>query len=117
MLPIKRRINKDSFTKAMKEGVFVHSTNFYLRLLARKDTKPSLFAFIVPAKIRKTSVGRHLIKRKMSAVIEKTLKDIKEGYSCFIFAKKDVSALPYRNIEAEIMSLLKEVKMLNEKRI
>jgi ribonuclease P protein component len=112
MLPIKIRVKKESFAKIMKEGVFVHGTNFYLRLLDRKDEKPSLFSFVVPNKVKKTSVGRHLIKRRMSAVVENLLTTLKSGYSVLFFAKKDVSALPYSEIEKEITELLRKAKLL-----
>lgn len=98
----------------MKEGLFVHANNFYLKVLNRKDTLPSLFAFIVPSKVKKTSVGRHLIKRKMTAVVEKVLLSIKPGFSILMFAKKDVSVIPYTEIEKEILDLLVKAKMLNE---
>ena len=93
----------------MKEGVFVHSTNFYLRFLDRKDPLPALFSFVVPNKVKKTSVGRHLIKRRMSTAVEKLLITIKPSISAIIFAKKDVSGLPYSAIEQEIKELLKRV--------
>lgn len=112
MLPIKRRIKKESFGKIMKEGVFVHEVNFYLKLLDRKDDSPSLFAFVVPVKVKKTSVGRHLIKRRMTAVVENLLITLKNGYSCIVFAKKDVSTLPHEQIEKEVTDLLKKAKVV-----
>ena len=90
----------------MKKGSFSHGKNFYLVYLNRKDDKGSLFSFVVPAKIKKTAVGRHLIKRKMTAVVEKGLFKAKPGFSVIIFAKKDVSALPYSAIEKELLELL-----------
>jgi hypothetical protein len=42
MLPIKSRVKKDLFPKIMKEGVFLHSTNFYIRYLDRKDSLPDV---------------------------------------------------------------------------
>lgn len=96
----------------MKEGVFVHGDNFYLKILDRKEESPSLFAFVVPVKVIKTSVGRHLLKRKMTAVVENLLITFKSGYSCIVFAKKDVSALPYSAIDIEITNLLKKAKLL-----
>ena len=106
----------------MKEGVFVHATDFYLRLLDRKDAKPSLFGFVVPNKVIKTAVGRHLLKRKMSAVVENLLTTLKSGFSAIFFArpngssgraKKDVSRLPYLEIEKEIFELLKKAKIVS----
>lgn len=93
----------------MKEGVFMHSANFYLRFLVRKDEKPSLFGFVVPNKVKKTSVGRHLIKRRMSAVVEKLLITLKPGISAIVFAKKDVSKVAFSEIEKELVELLKRV--------
>jgi len=117
MLPIKRRIKKDSFSKIMKEGVFVHSDNVYLRFLDRKDQLSSLFTFVVPVKVKKTSVGRHLIKRQMTAVLEKFLLTVKSGFSVIIIAKKDLSSLPYTEIEKEIIKLLMKAQILNEEAI
>lgn len=115
MLPTKRRIKKEFFPKIIKEGVFVSGDNFYLRLLNRKDNLPTLFAFVVPLKVKKTSVGRHLIKRKLTAVVEKVLLDIKPDFSIIFFVKKDVSRL--LNIEKEVLGLLTKVQVLNEKRL
>jgi ribonuclease P protein component len=121
MLPIKSRLNKESFQKVLKEGVFMHSTGFYLKFLGpaspglRGTNIPlSMFAFVVPNKVKKTSVGRHLIKRRASAVVEKHLSSLKPGLSIIIFAKKDVSTLPYKEIEVEIMELLKKAKLVIE---
>lgn len=93
----------------MKKGVFLHGNNFYLKVLDRQDDKKSLFSFVVPAKIIKTSVGRHQIKRKMTAVVEKVLNKIKPSLSILMFLKKDVSHLPYSAIEKEILILLSKV--------
>ena len=112
MLPINSRVKKALFPQILKAGVFVHSLNFYLRLLDRKDQKPSLFSFVVPNKVIKTSVGRHLLKRKMSASVEKLLTTLKPGFLGIFLAKKDVSALPYGEIEKEIKELVKKAKLL-----
>jgi len=121
MLPTKRRIKKDSFSEILKKGVFVHSTNIYLCLLpkntiisAKNEENPSLFGFVVSSKIKKTSVGRHFLKRKLSGSVEEILKSIKPGFYCLFFAKKDMSALPYSEIKEEVINLLKKAKMLSE---
>jgi len=117
MLSTKRRVKKASFEKIMKEGVFVNTTCFYLRRLKREDNSPTLFGFVVPVKVKKTSVGRHLIKRKMSAAVEKFLPGIKLGLSIIIFAKNDVSKLPYVEVEKEILELLNKAQTLIWKRV
>ena len=115
MLPLKIRLKKDSFMSVMKDGVFIHSDNVYLRLLDRNDNLPSLFAFVVPNKVKKTSVGRHLIKRRLTSAFEKLLSDLKPGFSGIIFAKKDISTLPYSEIEKEVVKLLTKAKTLNRR--
>ena len=112
MLPLKSRVKKVDFPKIMKEGVFLHGNNFYVRYLDRKDSLPPLFSFVVPNKVKKTSVGRHLIKRRMSAVVEKLLITLKPSISAIIFAKKDVSSLPFSEIEKEIVELMKKARIL-----
>jgi len=113
MLPIKRRVKKESFAKIMKDGVFLHAPNLYLRFLDKKDNSPSLFGFVVPNKVKKTSVGRHLIKRKLTAMIEKVLIGAKPGPSCLFFVKKDITLLSNQEIEKEIIDLLKKAKILS----
>jgi len=98
----------------MKEGVFLHAPNLYLRFIDNKDQSPSCFGFVVPVKVSKTSVGRHLIKRKLSSVVEKALLDIKPGFWGIFFAKKDISSISYQEIEKEALELLVKAKMLNQ---
>jgi len=113
MLPTKRRVKKESFAKIMKDGVFLHAPNLYLRFLDRKDESPSLFGFVVPNKVKKTSVGRHLIKRRLTTIVEKLLLEIKDGFSGILFVKKDITPLPTLDIEKEITDLLKKAKILS----
>lgn len=125
MLPTNRRVRKESFDKIIKEGIFVHGNSLYLRLLSIsliKSTKssentilPSRFGFVVPNKVEKTSVGRHLIKRRLTAIVEKLLITIKPGFSVIVFVKKDILPLSFAEVEKEMAELLKKAKMLNEK--
>jgi ribonuclease P protein component len=117
MLPTKRRIKKESFEEIMKDGLFLYSENYNLRLLDKKENIPTSFAFVVPVKVKKTSVGRHLIKRKLSYVIEKQLNNIKNNLFCLIFVKKDISLYSYEKIQKEVIELFKKAKILKEESI
>jgi len=114
MLPTKNRVKKEFFAEIMKNGQFFHGENLYLRLLMKKEQKSPTFSFIIPNKVKKTSVGRHLIKRRISAVVEKALSNIKTDSSGLVFVKKDVSRLPYSEITKEVVVLLKKAKILKE---
>lgn len=112
MLPAKRRVKKESFTEIMKEGVFVSGQNLYLRFKVKNGSTPSLFAFVVPNKVEKTSVGRHLLKRRLSGVVEKLLIDVKSGTSIIFMVKNNFSLLSSIELEKEIYSLLKRANLL-----
>jgi ribonuclease P protein component len=114
MLPIKRRIKKQSFQEIMKEGVFLHSPSFYIRFLNKTPAEPSNFGFVVPNKVIKTSVGRHLAKRKLTAVVEGLLQSIKPGFQAIVFLKKDIRSLTFLETKTEMVDLFKKGKMLNE---
>lgn len=117
MLPTKRRVKKEFFPEIMKKGSFLSGGSFYLRFLNRKDGFLSIFSFVVPNKVKKTSVGRHLIKRRMSFVVESEIDNFKTGFSCLIFAQKDPSALSATAIRKEILDLLFKSGALNKKPI
>ncbi|MEI6190908.1 MAG: ribonuclease P protein component [bacterium] len=120
MLPIKRRVKKESFAKIMKDGVFLHAPNLYLRFLCPTslelhgaNLQASRFGFVVPNKVKKTSVGRHLIKRSLTSIVEKVLPEIRNGFSCLFFVKKDITLISNQEIEKETIDLLKKAKILS----
>jgi len=98
----------------MKEGVFLHSLSFYLRFLDKQGDETSLFGFVLPNKVIKTAVGRHLIKRKLTAAVESLLTSINPGFQVVVFVKKNPQPLSLLAIKYEISDLLKKGKMLNE---
>jgi len=113
MLPANRRVNTEAFSMIMKKGAFFQSELIYLVLLDKKDGKPSSFSVVVPNKVKKTSVGRHLIKRRISTILEKLLFGVAKGYSGVFFVKKDISLSPLPKIKEELINLLKKAKILN----
>jgi ribonuclease P protein component len=113
MLSTKNRVKKESFIKIMKDGVFLHSPNFCLRFIDQKNNLSPLFGVIVAKKVKKTAVGRHLIKRKVNFIVEVFLKNVKSSISCLIFVKKDISSSLSIEIKKEIMDLFKKGYLLN----
>lgn len=106
MLPTNKRVKKELFPEIMKKGLFLSKNLVSVRYLDRKDTGNSLFSFVIPSKIVKTSVKRHQIKRKMSAIVEKEEKKLKKGLSVIFFLKKSVLFKDFNNLEKEILDLL-----------
>ncbi len=107
MLAQARRVKKELFPTVLKSGRTFFGQAFYVKVLKRKDLGPSLFSFVVPAKVLKTSVGRHKLKRQMSSVVEKVLINDQKGLNIIFFVKNK----PKNKIEIkqEILDLLLKV--------
>lgn len=106
MLPTDKRVKKELFPEIMKKGLFLYKDLVSIKYLDRKDAKNSRFSFVIPSKIVKTSVKRHLIKRKMSSIVEKEEKNLRKGLLVIFFLKKSVLRKDFNKLEKEILDLL-----------
>ena len=107
MLPRKNRVNKGVFGEVLKTGRVLISQNLSFRYLnLPQNLLPPRLAVIVPAKTEKTSAGRHFLKRKISAVLEKNLLQIPKGFIGLVFVKNKIFQPIYQEIEKEVLFLL-----------
>ncbi len=109
MLPKNRRISTSLLLPALKRSTVYSSENLTLRihrLSPNEQTKPAKIAIIVPRKVNKLAVDRHLSKRKISAFLEKELKLIKPGQYLIFQIKKDIAKLPSLVLAQEVKGLL-----------
>lgn len=67
MLPKKERIKTVRFNELIKEGKTVRSNVLYLKFLPNEILR---FAVVIPKKIVKSAVHRHLLKRRIMASLE-----------------------------------------------
>jgi ribonuclease P protein component len=109
MLPQNKRVKKEMIPKILRNGSFLSGEHFTIQYLDRQDQRSTRFSLVVSGKVDKTSVGRHRIKRKMTAVVESILNTVKPGLSVLIFAKKTAAELPYQGIQKEIVGLLSKL--------
>lgn len=112
MLSQERRISQGLFAQILKEGRSFHTPNLSLRVSGRKDQGKSAFSFVVSSKAVKTAVRRNSLKRRGRHVVKKHLAQIKEGYFCAFFLKKELSGLPFPFFEQEILTVLKKANLL-----
>jgi len=113
MIPRKYRLNKEDIQKVIKSGHFLHGQGVYVKYLKlENDPKTSMFSIIVPSKIEKTSVGRHLVKRKISSIVEKLLKTLKSDYLSLIFVKK--AGLKHKELEGEMTDLFRKIGLIKD---
>ncbi len=114
MLNRKFRAERVNIEEAIKTGLNLPSTSFYVKV-SRKDEKKLGFAIVISKKVEKTSVGRHAIKRKISAVIEDNLSKINPDFkkTLVFFPKKTDKTLPFSVLQREIEEMLKKIKALS----
>lgn len=126
MLPKTQRVTKTLFPELLGKGVFCSSATFSARLLSSPTIKCSV---VVSKKAAGTAVLRNRLKRRFAAALENVLAaarkngSLKAPFTAAFFVKvaggkvakgaavaaKEVSL---SEIEAEILALLKKVKLV-----
>jgi len=99
MLPRRNRIHRTDFSATNKEK---RTTTEHFSC-TRADSLTLKVGIIISKKTAKKSTDRHLLKRRISAVVEK-IKPQKAKY--MIYARKGSETLTYAKIETEITKLL-----------
>jgi ribonuclease P protein component len=112
MLSQERHVSQSLFAQILKEGKSFHTQHLSLRVCVRKDQGKSAFSFVVSSKAVKKATERNLLKRRARHVIKKHLPDIKEGYFCAFFFKKELVTFSFTSFEQELLDGLKQAKML-----
>ncbi len=102
MLNSKNRLKKKiNFARIEIDGVMHQSRSFGMGVYNRKDDEPSHFGFIISTKISKKAVIRNRIKRIMSEVIRKNLKNLKNGYDILFLIKHQAAKITKLELENE----------------
>lgn len=111
MLSRKYRASRKDIEDAIKNGMTISEAILYAKV-SRKDSEKAGFAVVVSKKIEKTSVGRHAMKRKISAAIEENIKKMNPSFkkTVVFFPKKTEKPVPYAEIKKEVGEILKKVK-------
>ena len=118
MLPKTRRVSRNLFKSFNAKGNVFYGNFFNLNLIPLSDnkvlSKKSLFAVPVSKKIEASAVIRNKIRRRTYSVIEKNLKNIKEGYVFIFYPKKTIKNQNFSDYLSDIELLLKKSKTLTE---
>lgn len=123
MLPKHFRLTYDrDFDTLWKEGKFVNgalvtmkywkidSAKYPRRAYAADDLR---IAFVVGLKVSKRAVDRNRLKRQMREAVRLMLKDsrVKRGYLMAFVAKSGMVGKEYREIEEEMIRVLKRAQL------
>lgn len=116
MLPVKYRLPRLAAGQVLSSGLSFHSPFLSLKVVKiSQNEEENKFLFVVPAKIAKTSVLRHRLKRQLRAIVVKTLPHFsKNGFGVMIFLKKDGVVLPFARLEKELLNLFNQAKLTGQ---
>lgn len=116
MLPVKYRIRKDSLPLVLKQNKVFPSVYLDLRVHNRLSTEfnygqSSRVAVVIPNKVSPLSTSRHLIKRRIHAVLEKIWPDLSFSKDIIVQIKKSPLELSREELEKEIFGVLRTAKV------
>ncbi len=113
MLSRKFRATREEIEETVKRGSTISGDLLYAKL-SKGEGKNGKFSIIVPKKSEKSSVGRHLIKRRISADLESAIQksnDFKK--TLIIFANKAKIATSYEEIKKDLEKILQRAGLLS----
>jgi ribonuclease P protein component len=110
MFQRKYRASKEDIEKTVKNGYNIQGNLLYIKVSREKKEKTT-FAIIISKKIEKTSVGRHLLKRRVSNAIEDYIKEKKQEISktIVVFPKKLEKIAKFSQFCDDIFEILSKV--------
>jgi ribonuclease P protein component len=110
MLARKYRATRKDIENAIKGGFTADSDVLYAKI-SRKDAEKAGFAIVISKKVEVTSVGRHLLKRQISDVLEKNLSKISQNFkkTVVFFAKKQEKMPEFAEIKKGVEEILAKI--------
>lgn len=107
MLSRKYRAERIDIENTIKTGINIPGTCLYGKI-SKNDSPKAGFAIVVSKKNEKTSVGRHSIKRNISACIEASLPLMQSGFKkTIVFFVKDIkNPVFYNQTEKDVKEIL-----------
>lgn len=106
MLPRIRKIQRLLFNLTLSRNKSFKSENLLLLVKKTKLEEKTRFSFVISKKVVKKAHKRNLLKRRCFNVIKNEIYNIKNGFVCVFFIKKNISTLPYQKLNKEIVELL-----------
>lgn len=111
MLPKENRLtHKKDFDKIFKEGKGFFAGSIGIKS-APNDFVYSRFGIIVSNKVSKKAVVRNKLRRQIREIIRLNLKNIKNGMDVAIICNPGLEKKEYKEIENELLQILKRVKL------
>ena len=111
MLSRKYRLSQEKdILEVLRNGRVFYSDYFVLRIL-KKRVAVSRFGFVVSKKIHNKPTKRNQPKKRMRHIISDHMREILLKGDYLFVAKKRILDLSYRQLEEEIVGVLKKAKV------
>lgn len=109
MLSRKYRANRLDIGETMKTGISIFGAFLYAKI-SRKEAVKAGFAIVISKKNEKTSVGRHLIKRKISSFIEEDVSKMDKNFkkTVVFLIKKTNEVINYNEVKKDVKFVLEK---------
>jgi ribonuclease P protein component len=112
MLEKKYRITKNTdFKRIYQKGKFFSNDYFLIKYHPNRFSE-TRFAFVINKKISKKAVVRNKIKRQIREIVRNNLKQFKSGLDIIIVIKKDLSQVPFSQIEKNLLQVCQKAGLL-----
>lgn len=111
MLPSHHRLRKQKdFDRVFKQGRYINGPLFNVKFNSN-GLPSSRFAFVVSAKTEKRATKRNSVKRRLRAVGQELLKNIKPGFDIVVLVKKPSLDSDHKALADELGVILKRAKL------
>jgi ribonuclease P protein component len=108
MLPKNNRLKKTKdFETVFKTGKSIRNSFLALKV-TQNNLDISRFAFVISKKISKKAVVRNKIRRRLSATIEKEIKDIKKGFDFIFLTQSGIEKVDFLKTKESAVNLLEK---------
>lgn len=110
MLKKKQKIRRAMFGAIVSRGAVFHAPHFTMRVSKRTEKEPSnsLFSFVISKKVAGKATERNLLKRRGYVILRNQYNNITQGYRGVFFFKKSSLHVSFKELEQEIIFLLKK---------
>ena len=108
MLPRRASLDRKSFNLVWRRGHTTTASTFLVRYLNSPPVPRARFGVAIPASVVKNSATRHLLKRRLHSIIERS-PIYQLPFWLIIVVKKDISRQPFSQLEPEIISTLSSI--------
>lgn len=112
MLPRQNRLKKETDIRHLFQkgkGVFDTVVGGKVR---RNDLEHTRFAVVVGLKVHKRAYRRNRIRRRIRAVLQNQLPNIKQGYDVAVIARPEAANADFEAISTSVTSALKRMGIL-----